>query len=156
VRNLDYPEKELVRRSKDGDMEAFEVLIASYEKRIFNIAFRMTGNREDAFDVAQEVCIKIYRAISSFRENSSFSTWVYRITSNVCIDEIRKRNNVVSLTVTTDRDEEYEIPVLDQGKLPDEIVESRETVEDVRKCICELAPGHRMIIILKDIHGYSY
>lgn len=153
---MDYPEKELVDRSKKGDTDAFEKLIISYEKKIFNIALRMTGNREDASDIAQEVCIKIYKSINSFKENSSFSTWVYRITSNVCIDEMRKRKNVISLTGTGPNDEDYELPVEDKGRLPEEIVESRETIRMLKKCIQELAPEYRIIIILRDIQGYSY
>lgn len=156
VINLDYPEKELVRKSKEGDIEAFEELIRLYEKRIYNIAFRMAGDRDDAFDIAQEVCIRIFRSIGKFRENSSFSTWVYRITSNVCIDEMRKRRtNVVPLAVASD-DGEYEIPIADEGKLPDEVLESREMSEAVRSCILELEPEYRMMIILRDINGYSY
>lgn len=153
---MDYPEKELVDRSKKGDIEAFEKLIMSYEKKIFNIALRMTGNREDASDIAQEVCIKIYKSINSFKENSSFSTWVYRITSNVCIDEMRKRKNVISLTGTGRNDEDYELPVEDKGRLPDQIVEDRENMDMLKKCIQELAPEYRIIIILRDIQGYSY
>lgn len=153
---MDYPEKELVRKSKEGDVEAFEELIRSYEKRIYNIAFRMAGDRDDAFDIAQEVCIRIFRSIGKFKGNSSFSTWVYRITSNVCIDEMRKRrSNVIPLAVASD-DGEYEIPIADEGKLPDEILESREISDAVRSCILELEPEYRMIIILRDINGYTY
>lgn len=156
VRNLNYPEKELVIRSRNGDIEAFEKLIQSYEKRIFNIAYRMTGDREDAYDIAQEVCIKIFKSIDKFRGDSSFSTWVYRITSNVCIDEMRKRKaNVIPLTVSVS-DGEYEIPVVDRDKLPDEAYESRELSEAIRLCILQLEPEYRIMIVLRDIHGYTY
>lgn len=153
---MNYPEKDLVNRSKSGDVEAFEELIMSYEKKIYNMALRMTNNREDASDIAQEVCIKIFKSINTFKENSSFSTWVYRITSNVCIDEMRKRKNVVHLTLTNSSDEEYELPVEDKGKLPEEIVESRERVGLLKGYIQELAPDYKMMIILRDIQGYSY
>ena len=153
---LYYPEEELVDKSKNGDICAFEKLILSYEKRIFNIAYRISGNREDAYDISQEVCIKIFKNIKTFMGNSAFSTWVYRVTSNVCIDEMRKKNKTIALTISSDSNEEFEIPVIDKGRLPDEILESKEMVELVRKCISELAPEYKMIITLRDIYGYSY
>lgn len=153
---MDYPEKQLVRKSREGDITAFEELIRSYEKRIFNIALKMVGNREDASDIAQEVCIKIFKSIGKFKEDSSFSTWVYRITSNVCVDQLRKRkNNVIPLAVSGE-DGEYELPVADRDRLPDEIVESKETSALVRGCIQELPPEHKVIIVLRDIYGYRY
>ena len=156
VINLDYPEKELVRRCKKGDTCAFEELIKAYEKKIYNIAFRMTGDRDDAYDIAQETCIKIYRSIKNFREDSSFATWVYRITSNVCIDEIRKRkNNVVPLAVASD-DGEYEIPLADNGKLPEKVYEERDESEAIRSCILDLEDEYRIIIVLRDMQGYTY
>jgi RNA polymerase sigma-70 factor, ECF subfamily len=156
VRNLDYPERELVRKSRDGDIYAFEELIKSYEKRIFNIAFRMTGNREDASDTAQEACIKIFKSLDKFKENSSFSTWVYRITSNVCIDEIRKRKNNVIPLIVESQDGDYEMPVEDKSQRPDEIIENKEMSMLIKKCINELIPEHRIIIIFRDIYGYTY
>jgi RNA polymerase sigma factor, sigma-70 family len=153
---LDYPEKELVRKSKHGDIEAFETLIMSYEKKIFNIALGMAGNFEDAGDIAQEVCIKIFKNIKSFKEDSSFGTWVYRITSNTCIDEIRKRSKVIPLTMTNDDGEEFELPVEDREKLPDEAFETKEKSDAVRKCILDLPLESRAIIVLRDIRGFSY
>jgi RNA polymerase sigma-70 factor, ECF subfamily len=156
VRYLDYPEKELVDKSKKGDINAFEKLLLSYEKKIFNIAYRISGNREDAYDIAQEVCIKIFKNINSFMGNSSFGTWVYRITSNVCIDEMRKKKKTKSLTIFSNFNDEFEVPVQDKGKLPDEIIENKEMAELIKDCISQLPPEHKMIIILRDINGYSY
>lgn len=153
---MDYPEKELVRKVRNGDIEAFEKLISSYEKRILNIALGMLGNYDDACDITQEVCIKIYNSINSFKENSSFSTWVYRITSNTCLDELRKRKKTISTTVIGDEGEEFEIQAPDSERSIDDIVESREAVYAIRSCILELAPENRIIIILRDIYGYSY
>lgn len=153
---MDYRENGLIEKSKKGDIDAFEELIKLYEKKIYNIAFRMTNDREDACDIAQEVCIKIYKSINTFKGNSSFGTWVYRITSNVCIDIMRKRNNIISINATNDDGEEYELPIEDKGRLPEEIVESKETVELIKGYIKELAPDQRIVIILRDIQGYSY
>lgn len=155
--DLDYPEKELVRKSKYGDVESFEELIKLYEKKIFNIALSMTQNYDDAGDIAQEVCIKIYNNIKKFKEDSSFSTWVYKITSNTCIDVIRRKRKILPLVVQTGNgDEEYEIPIEDNNNLPDRVFEQAETRNAIKKCIAELAPEYRIIIILRDINGYSY
>ena len=156
VMKLDYPERELVDKSKNGDMDAFSELISSYEKKIYNIALRMIGNREDAYDIAQEVCIKIYKNINSFKENSSFNTWVYRITSNVCIDEIRKRKYAIPLTMVKDPPTEFEIPIESPNSLPEDIIERKEKIEDIKKCIIELSPEYRIMIILRDVRGHSY
>lgn len=153
---MDYPEKELVNKSKNGDMDAFSELIASYEKKIYNIALRMIGNREDAYDIAQEVCIKIYKNINSFKENSSFNTWVYRITSNVCIDEIRKRKDTIPFTIVKDSSTEFEMPIESPNNLPEDIIERKEKIEEIKKCIMELSPEYRIMIILRDVRGHSY
>lgn len=87
---MDRNEKLLVSKAKAGDVAAFEQLIEAYQKKVYNLALRMTGNQEDAADLAQEAFIRVFRSISGFKEQSSFSTWIYRITTNVCLDEIRK------------------------------------------------------------------
>lgn len=157
VMDVDYPERELVRKSRHGDIEAFEDLIKQYERKIFNMALSMTQNYDDAGDIAQEVCIKIFKNIRKFKEDSSFSTWVYRITSNTCIDAIRRKKRTLPLTVQTGNgDEEYEIPVEDSNNLPDKVFEKNETRDAIKKCIMELAPEYRIIIILRDVNGYSY
>lgn len=154
---MDYPEKELVRKSKCGDIKSFEELIKLYERKIFNIALSMTRNYDDAGDIAQEVCIKIFKHIGMFKEDSSFSTWVYRITSNTCIDAVRKKKKALSLTVVTGNgDEEVQIPIEDSSNLPEKVFEQNEHMNAIKKCIMELAPEYRIIIILRDINGYSY
>jgi len=89
----------LLEMAKKGDIDAFEQLVESYQKKAFNIAYRMLGNYDDANDLVQETFIRIFKSIKNFKGQSSFSTWVYRITTNVCLDELRKRKNkhVVSI-----------------------------------------------------------
>ena len=87
----DQNEARLVKRAKQGDMHAFEELILQHEKIVYNVALRMMNHSEDAKDISQEVFLKAYRNIGNFDERSQFSTWIYRITANTCIDEMRKR-----------------------------------------------------------------
>ena len=84
-------EKEWIRSAKHGDMDAFEKLILQHEKIVYNLAFRMMYHSEDAKDISQEVFLKAYRNIGNFDERASFSTWLYRITYNTCIDEMRRQ-----------------------------------------------------------------
>lgn len=152
-------EKNLLERAKAGDINAFELLVESYQRRIFNIALRMLGNYDDANDLAQEVLIRIYKAIKSFKEQSSFSTWIYRITTNVCLDEIRKRKNKKLISL----DEEVKVEDGDMKRqfesddpTPEELVEKHELKKIVNDAVAMLSEEHRIAIILRDMQGLSY
>ncbi len=152
-------EKNLLERAKSGDIAAFEQLIESYQRKIFNIAFRMLGNYDDAGDLTQEVLIRIYKSIRSFKEQSSFSTWIYRITTNVCLDELRKRKNkkVVSLDDEIRlEDGEMKRQIESGDPSPEETVETEELKKFVDDSIAQLSEEHRMVIVLRDIQGFSY
>jgi RNA polymerase sigma-70 factor (ECF subfamily) len=152
-------EKLLLEKAKNGDVEAFEHLIEGYQKKVYNIALRMIGNYDDAYDMAQETFIRVFRSIKNFKEQSSFSTWVYKITTNVCLDELRKRKNrnVVSLDDDIKLDNnEVKRQVQDDKPTPDVLVEMDELKNIVNDAINKLSGEHRTAIILRDIHGFSY
>ena len=119
----------LLRRACKGDVQAFEELMQSHESRIYAIALRMMGNREDAQDCAQEAMVRIYRAMGSFKGQSALATWIYRITMNTCLDELRRRkarkvtsldslvDNGWSPTDTGDTPEEHGLRVEKQNAL---------------------------------------
>lgn len=149
----------LLKLAKEGDTSAFEKLISQHQKSVYNMAFRMLGNREDAYDAAQEVFIRVYKALPGFREQSMLSTWVYRITKNVCLDMIRK--NKKQNTVSIDRETDYgdgplRMQLEDPGLTPDETAERNELVKKVREGIAKLPEKHRMIIIMRDMQNLSY
>ena len=83
-------EKELVQQAKAGDRNAFAALVSAYETKIYNLALRYLGNREDAMDASQEVFLRVFRFLPGFQEESGFSTWIYRIGVNVCKDMLVK------------------------------------------------------------------
>ena len=155
---MNLPETELIKRCKDGDRNAFNELFAMYENKVINIAYGMLSDREDAYDAAQEVFIKVYKNIASFKENSSLSTWIYRITSNTCNDILRKRQRsvgTVSINSTYD-EEEKDMELKDTAPTPAEFAEMTETQRAVREAINELSDEYREVITLCDIEDLSY
>ena len=119
-------ESRLIQRASDGDASAFNTLMGTHERRMYAVALRMCGNPEDAQDCLQEAMLRIYRAINGFKAQSSFSTWVYRITMNTCLDELRRRKNRPN------------------------------TSRQLQAFIRELPEDMRAAIVLRDIEGYSY
>lgn len=152
-------EQILLERAKAGDVAAFEELIEGYQKKIFNLAYRILGNYEDAGDMAQEALIRIFRSIANFKEQSSFSTWVYRITTNVCLDEIRKKKNKKVISLDEEirvEDGEMKRQIMSDDMLPDEAAELKELRTSVNNAINSLPEDQRLVITLRDIQGLSY
>lgn len=150
-------EKELIRQAKNGDLKAYEDIIGLYEKRVFSTIYYMAKNDNDVEDIAQEVFIKIYKNLNNFKEESSLYTWIYRITVNVCIDELKKRKKVVYIDEKIDtKDGEVELQLPDDSKSPTDIAEDNELKYRLEKCIKKLPESQRMMIILRDIKGFTY
>lgn len=153
-------EMNLVKRARSGDVAAFEQLIEDYQKRIFSIAFRMIQNQEDAADLTQEVIIKIFKNLDKFKGDAKFSTWVYRITTNTCLDELKKarrQNPTYSLDKEIETDEGSlagQLP--DKRPTPEESAERKAVRSGVNAAIGKLGDEHRQVIVLRDIQGFSY
>ncbi len=148
----------VVRRVQRGDTDAFEMLVAAYEKNVFNVALQMTGNREDAQDMTQEAFIKAYSSLSTFRGDSKFSSWLYRIVSNVCLDFKRRqsRRPSSSLTVEDDEGENIQLDIADESQSPEALLERKMTREAVRAGLQQLPDEQRQILLLREIQGLSY
>ncbi len=149
----------LIKSSKSGDIKSFEALVAAYERKAYNIALRIMGNEEDAKDMTQEALIRIYKSISSFKEQSAFSTWMYRIVTNVCLDEVRRRKN--NKTVSVDggfetEDGEIKLELKSDTETPEEMYQRKENKEIIIKAINELTEEYKSVIVLRDIQGFSY
>ena len=144
----------LLRRTCKGDVQAFEELMQSHESRIYAIALRMMGNREDAQDCAQEAMVRIYRAMGSFKGQSALATWIYRITMNTCLDELRRRKarKVTSLDSLVDNG----WSPTDTGDTPEEHGLRVEKQNALNQAIQSLPDDMRAAIILRDVKGYSY
>lgn len=156
---LNLQEASLIEESKAGNTDSFELLIAQHQKKVFNLAYRVLGNMEDANDVAQEALIKAYKGIKNFKGKSSFSTWLYTIVNNTCIDFIRKnrKNNVIYLDKEYETEKgSYKMELSSNEDAPEEILEKKEVQNLVRQSINELSDDHKKVIILRDIQGFSY
>lgn len=147
-----------VQRVLNGDADEYEKLVLEYQKNVYNLALRMTGDPEDAADMAQEAFIKAYNSLSGYRGDSKFSVWLYRIVSNICLDFLRakKRRQTVSLSVTDDDGEESELDVADDSQSPETLFERSMTRDAVRRGLASLTPEYRQILILRELQGMSY
>ena len=147
-----------MRRVLEGDVNAFEDLVTEHEKGVYAIAQRMTGNAEDAADMTQETFIKAYNSLSSFRGDSKFSVWLYRIATNVCLDFLRSRSRkpTVSLSVEDDDGEETQMDIADESQSPEQLLERGLTRDAVRRGLKSLSPEYRQILLLREIQGLSY
>ncbi|MGI5859662.1 MAG: sigma-70 family RNA polymerase sigma factor [Tepidanaerobacteraceae bacterium] len=148
-------EKHLIRQAKKGDVLAFENLISGYEKKVYNTVYRFFNNVEDAMDITQEIFIKVFTSLYGFRENSSFSTWLYRIAVNTCIDFLRKKKEDM-LPIKEEMAVGGEIKLGSHTESPEEYVERRELKQALMKAINTLPEEQRMCVILRDIQGFSY
>ena len=140
-------------------MDAYETLVLIYEKLVYNICLRYSLSAEDSQDVTQEVFLKMWRSLPSFKWESSFNTWMFRIAQNSCLDHLRKlgREHTVSLTYEDDEDGVIkESELIDPAPEPSEQLERSEKIELLHKAIENLPPVWREVLILRDIEGYSY
>jgi RNA polymerase sigma-70 factor (ECF subfamily) len=151
-------ELEIVVRVRSGDTNAFEALVLEHQKKIYNLALRMLGNEEDALDMTQEAFIRAFNSLDSFRGDSKFSVWLYRLTSNVCIDFIRSRNKrpVSSLTCENTDEEPQELELPDDRFSPQATLENKELRDAVYRGLDSLSPEYRNILLLREINGLSY
>lgn len=156
---MDAAEKRLIELSVGGDVEAFETLIQSHQKRVYNIALRMTGNPEDAQELAQDAIVRAFTSIGKFRGDSSFSTWLYRITINVCTDFLRKRNRAAVISMEqgpVSNESQQGLQIEEESPGPDELAEKKQLKELVRDAIESLSDEHKQVLILRDIMDMSY
>ncbi|MEO0087226.1 MAG: sigma-70 family RNA polymerase sigma factor [candidate division WOR-3 bacterium] len=158
IKSLPLPESELIKRAKEGNDEAFEMLISRYEKKIYNLAYRFLNNEEDAAEVLQETLIRAYRFIKKFQERSSFYTWLYRIAVNVSLRKLKKRSKeekVVSLDENVPGYEEIPQEIPDETQNPEIIYQRKQLQEAVRRALEELPDAYRSVVFLKDVEGLS-
>jgi len=153
-------ESELIARAVSGDGDAFAELVQPFEAKVYNLACRMCGSREDAYDLAQEAFLKVYRALGRFKGDSSFSTWLYRVVANTCLDQIRRTRRsgaVLSLDAPVDTEGgSLRREAADASFDPEDAALRAEVQREVRAVVLQLAPDHRLAIVLRDFEDFSY
>lgn len=151
--------RNLVRRAREGDEEAFRLLLRRYQGDVFGLAWRILRNRDDAEDAAQEVFIRLHKSLDQYDPNRAFRSWLLRITHNLCIDHIRKRRlATVSFDEpipTGDGEVGWDPPDPD-GKDPLERLVEKEERELIEEAIAGLAPKLRSAITLRHVQGLRY
>lgn len=148
-------DKHILARAKRGELDAFEELVRRYEKRVYAVALRSSGSPEDAADIVQEVFLRAWRSIESFRGDSGFSTWLFRITMNMCVDFARHKHTQPQTQSIVD-EEENERQVPDTAPTPEEHLENRELGRELAAALEEISEEHRRIVLLRDVSGMSY
>ncbi len=147
-----------IRRCKRGEEEAFAEILQRYRGPIYSLCFRMTRNAEDARDLAQEVFIKVFGLLDRFDEKYAFSSWLFRIATNHCIDHLRRnRLRFLSLDGVAGKDgEEYELQLPHKGPAPDTVLERRQAVQRLQEVIAELPPHYKAVTLLRHDRHLSY
>ena len=143
---------ELVRKSQFGDKAAFEQLVIRHQELVFSLAYKLTGNREMANDVAQEAFIRAWKAIEKFRGDSTFSTWIYRITVNTAwtLRKKAKKHNTLNI------DDTYEPIVIDEKKDPELVAINSDLSSVLINALDKIPIEQRIIVELKNIEGRSH
>ncbi|MGE5474974.1 MAG: RNA polymerase sigma factor [Ignavibacteriales bacterium] len=152
-------EETLIRLCKDGNLQAFEELIKKYESRVFNITFRILGNHSEAEDISQDILVKVFKYIKGFKEQSSFYTWLYRITVNECMDVINKRKKAVVYSIDAPietENDEIAREIKDNSESVEEKAERNELRKYLAEAINSLSSEHKTVIVLRDVQGFSY
>lgn len=144
----------------NGKLSRFEELVETYRNKIYTIAYRFMGNEADACDLAQEVFIRAYLKLDTFRGDSSLLTWLYQITANLCRDELRRRK--VRSTVSLDAENPQQGAVNRYREVngtmagPEEVAETRELQKNLQLVLNRLPAEQRLVIIMREVQGFSY
>jgi RNA polymerase sigma factor (sigma-70 family) len=149
----------LVKAARDGEMRAYDELVQRYQERIYATIYHMTSNHEDANDLAQETFIKAYSALKSFKGDSSFYTWIYRIAVNKTINFLKQRKNKVSLSLNDldfNVENDPELVAFVSDKTPRRDIALGELQEKLNAAMQKLSDVHRMVVTLHDVQGLSH
>lgn len=149
-------EKIWIDAAREGDQHAFEQLIGLYEKRVFALTTRMCRNPADAEEAAQEAFLSAWQGLKFFRGESSFSTWLYRLASNACVDLMRKEGRHQAAAGPSLNDEEVVLELPDEAPTPHVLAERAELREQIEEGLAALPEEYREVLVLREIHQQSY
>jgi RNA polymerase sigma-70 factor (ECF subfamily) len=154
---LNYVETRLAKLSRGGDRRAFAELVELYKDKIYHLGYRMLNQKQEAEDVVQETFLRVYMNLERYDENQKFSTWIYRIATNLCIDRLRKRKPNYSIDAEmsdNDGTDWHAILPSDEAGPEDELILS-ETQQNIRNTIQSLPDKYRTVVVLRYLHDMS-
>ena len=151
-------EATLIERSREGDLAAFNALVAAYQDQVYNLCLRMLGSQQPAEDVAQETFISAYRNVGRMR-GPSVRSWLLRIAANACIDELRRRKRHPQLSLDSRRNDDenegsYDVP--DSAPGPEQVAVRVELRQALEAELLQLPAGQRLAVVLCDVEGLAY
>ena len=142
----DPSDEELIERHLAGDRSAFGLLVERHQQRVYNLTYRMLGRPEDAADAAQDAFVTCMQKLSTFRGSSAFTTWLHRVTVNICYDALRKRAREVP---TEEEEQRHEAA-------PGDIADDSAAAIDVQRALLQVPAEFRAVLILHDMRGVPY
>lgn|ERR671923_760485 len=137
--------RDLLERCRRGEPAAFEELVRLTHRRVFTLAYRLVGDRHEAEDVAQDAYLRMYRGLPGFRGDSSFDTWMYRITANAAVTHLRRRGRFGDLLEDPE----------DAVELPDEVSADPVDRDEIQRALFALPVGQRTVLVMRDAYGFS-
>ena len=149
---------EVAGRARGGDEDAFERLVLDNQNKVYSLALRLTGDREEAADLAQEAFLRAWQGLAAFQGESSFATWIYRLTTNVCIDYLRrkKRRQEVEPAVSLDDEDSGWAEPADAGQDPQRKLEEAERSRALSRGLERLPEHQRQVLVMRELSGLSY
>jgi RNA polymerase sigma-70 factor (ECF subfamily) len=153
------PDRDLVKQAQQGDYSAFDTLVRRYQERVYATLYHMTSNHEDANDLTQEAFIKAYKALNTFKGDSSFFTWIYRIAVNKTINFLKGRRNKIHLSLNDldfNAEHDPEIVAFVSENTPRRDLNLSELQEKLNEAMQKLSDVHRLVVTLHDVQGLSH
>ncbi|MFN3650136.1 MAG: RNA polymerase sigma factor [Armatimonadota bacterium] len=154
--NAADPDLRLLERARQGDRQAFESLFRKYQGYVYNVSLGMLSNGEDAADVTQETFLRLHRSLGSFRGDSTFSTWLYRVAVNLCITEIRRRGKSRFEFLDDVRHEDESRLLEEPEPDPEELMQQQEDHQVVHRVLRTLPPDYRAVMVLRHFQQLAY
>jgi RNA polymerase sigma-70 factor, ECF subfamily len=155
----EFDDRELVERCQEGDLDAYEILVGRYRNKVYGLAYSMLRHEQDATDLCQEAFVRGWQGIRRFRKSASFYTWIYRITTNLAIDFVRRRERRPTTPFEEGIEPDTEGSVGEAPSTnPSPAVEAqrRELREQIDAALLELSPEHRAVVQLREFEGLDY
>src|SRR5579862_7075764 len=155
ITQVEQNDAELVRQTLCGETAAYNTLVVRYQRQVYNLAYRMLGNAEDAGDLVQETFLRAFGALASFRQDASFLTWLYKIASNLCIDQLRSRKAKGALSLDVELDEGREPAADNRTTGPEESAVRGAVQEVVHRAILNLPERYRVVVVMRHLQDMS-